>query len=361
MNWTAVGDDGQTGVAHSYDVRVASARILSEADFAQATPLTGEPAPAVAGSAQQFIVTGLAPNSAYYFALKVADEVPNSSGLSGYAAAVTAPAGVGSATTHLVIAQLRVAGSNDDVIEVYNPTSGAIALAGHSIQYLAANGNFGFRVDLSAADSVPAHGWYLVAANAYTPGSGPVRDGSLGTSNLAASAGHALLVSKTTNVSGCSDSFIVDKVGYGASATCPEGGSGQAASTPGSLLSVSRKPGGESGAGQDTDANSADFLTPAAISFHNQSSSPAVPAASVGNVKNTLYLSKDESGTRLTWANALGASEYHLYRGTSPDFLAAHPPPWSAVATNSTADAELPATIFYYVVRASDGAGESDD
>ena len=39
--------------------------------------MTGEPTPKAAGQAESFTVTGLSANTTYYFALKVADEVPN--------------------------------------------------------------------------------------------------------------------------------------------------------------------------------------------------------------------------------------------------------------------------------------------
>lgn len=359
LSWTAAGDDGATGTASSYDVRMLSRRILNEADFAAATPLTGEPAPASAGAPQQFLASGLAADTACYFALKVADEVPNVSGLSNHASGVTSPAGAGSSVPHLVISQLRIAGSSDDVIEIYNPTASPISLASHSIQYLAANGNFGFRVNLPAADSVPPQGWYLVAGNGYA--GLPARDASLGTSNLSATAGHALLVSKATNVTGCADTAIVDKLGYGATATCPEGGAGNHAASPGASLSISRLPGGESGAGQDTDVNASDFAAPASPVFHNQLSTPASPGGGLGNVKNTLYLSKVPGGARLDWANAAGATQYRVYRGTTPDFMASAPVPWATPGTNTQTDAELPSPVHFYVIRASDGSSESAD
>ncbi len=356
LSWTAVGDDGTSGAAAAYDVRRSPARILTEADFAAATLLTGEPAPQAAGAAEQMTVTGLAPDTPVYFALKVADEVPNLSVLSNGAAGVTAPTGGGPAVPHLVIAQIRIAGSTDDAIELYNPTSSPIALTNMSVQYLAANGNFGFRVNLTAANSVPAHGWYLVAANGHA--GSPPRDDSMGTSNLSSTAGHALLVSKTTNVSGCSDVAILDRVGYGATAVCPEG---SAATTPGAGTSISRKPGGQAGAGQDTDQNAQDFLAPAAPLFHNRASTPAVPPGGLGNVHATLYLAKEAGGTRLEWANAAGATAYRVYRGISPGFMSGSPSPWATPATATALDPADPGTLFFYLVRATDGVSESED
>jgi len=100
LTWTAVGDDGTTGTAQQYDIRYSTAPITA-GNFGSATQVTGEPAPAAAGAAQQMTVTSLAPNTPYYFALKVADEKPNWSGISNVATATTAipgdttpPAGV---------------------------------------------------------------------------------------------------------------------------------------------------------------------------------------------------------------------------------------------------------------------------
>ena len=45
----------------------------------------------MAGSAEEFTVTGLAPLTTYYFALKTADKVPNWSGLSNSPSEATQP------------------------------------------------------------------------------------------------------------------------------------------------------------------------------------------------------------------------------------------------------------------------------
>lgn len=354
LEWTAVGDDGQVGTATSYDIRRAAQRILSEADFAAAFPLVGVPLPAAAGAPQQFVASGLSADTAYYFAMRVADDAANVSPLSNCTAAVTAPPGSTPTAPHLVISQLRIAGSNDDAIELYNPTTAPISLADHSIQYLAANGNFGFRVNLTAAHSVPSRGWYLVAADGYS--GSPTRDGSLSTSNLSASAGHALLVAKTTNVSGCADATIVDRVGYGIAASCPET---SPATTPGAGLSSSRRPGGEAGAGQDSDDNAVDFHSPATPLLHNRFSPPASPPGSLGHVRDTLYLTNEGGTTRLEWAAAAGATAYRVYRFDTPDGGVSPPPPWLTTTEPRALEPATPPSIWFYIVRATDGVDET--
>ena len=97
LTWTAPGDDNNTGTATTYDIRYGASAINS-GNWAGATQVTGEPAPAVAGTAQTFTVTGLTSDTTYYFAIETADEVPNWSGVSNSPSAhtsdVTAPAAV---------------------------------------------------------------------------------------------------------------------------------------------------------------------------------------------------------------------------------------------------------------------------
>ncbi|MBI2933842.1 MAG: fibronectin type III domain-containing protein, partial [Planctomycetes bacterium] len=95
LQWTAPGDDGSTGTATTYDIRYASVPILSDADFTAATSVVGEPAPAVAGTVQSMVITGLASAATYYFAIKIGDEVPNWSALSNNPVAATSASGSG--------------------------------------------------------------------------------------------------------------------------------------------------------------------------------------------------------------------------------------------------------------------------
>ena len=89
LSWTAPGDDGATGTATTYDVRYSTSTITA-GNWATATQATGEPAPAVAGSAETFTVTGLSESTTYFFAIKTSDEVPNESALSNVPSAATA-------------------------------------------------------------------------------------------------------------------------------------------------------------------------------------------------------------------------------------------------------------------------------
>jgi len=90
LTWTAPGDDGSSGTAAQYDVRYSTAPI-NATNWDLASQAAGEPAPQAAGSPESFTVSGLVPGTTYYFAIKVADEVPNWSGLSNIITATTDP------------------------------------------------------------------------------------------------------------------------------------------------------------------------------------------------------------------------------------------------------------------------------
>jgi serine protease AprX len=65
----------------SYDIRYSTANI-TDVNWDSATQCTGEPTPGTVGTSQNFVVTGLIPNTTYYFALKTGDNASNTSGLS---------------------------------------------------------------------------------------------------------------------------------------------------------------------------------------------------------------------------------------------------------------------------------------
>jgi hypothetical protein len=93
LTWTSPGDDGTIGVAAAYDVRYSTLPI-TDLNFASATPVTGVPAPAYAGTAQGVDVTGLTAGTTYYFAIKTRDEANNWSPVAVLLAPTTALDGV---------------------------------------------------------------------------------------------------------------------------------------------------------------------------------------------------------------------------------------------------------------------------
>ena len=100
LAWTAPGDDGNAGRASSYEMRYSENPVTADtaAWWASATSVGAMPAPLTAGSRESFIVTGLAPETTLYFAIRSADEAPNVSGFSNIAVKQTSAGSVPLAT-----------------------------------------------------------------------------------------------------------------------------------------------------------------------------------------------------------------------------------------------------------------------
>ncbi|MDZ7362854.1 MAG: Ig-like domain-containing protein [candidate division KSB1 bacterium] len=88
LEWTAPGDDGNTGTARSYTLRYSTSPISAN-NFNNATLAPNLPPPAPAGTRQSFTIGGLNSGTTYYFALKTTDEFGNVSALSNVASAAT--------------------------------------------------------------------------------------------------------------------------------------------------------------------------------------------------------------------------------------------------------------------------------
>ena len=137
-------------------------------------------------------------------------------------ASLTAPAQTG-----LAISQVYGGGGNSgaqytfDYLELYNPTSSPISLAGLSFQYASSTGSSWNAVALPNV-SVAAGHYFLIqaAAGAASPGNLPVTPDFVPTSapNFSATTGKIALVSGTAALSGtcpATGSNIVDFIGYG--------------------------------------------------------------------------------------------------------------------------------------------------
>ena len=80
--WTATGGDSTAGRAYSYDIRFSNEEI-TVGNFDQAdTVVIAVPDPAASGTQEELSITGLNPETLYYFALKVADSTGNVSDIS---------------------------------------------------------------------------------------------------------------------------------------------------------------------------------------------------------------------------------------------------------------------------------------
>lgn len=82
LRWTAPGDDGTTGQASSYDLRVSAVGAIDNATKFLAATAIAVPAPKTAGSQETFVVTGQSSGTVLYFALRTTDDNANVSNLS---------------------------------------------------------------------------------------------------------------------------------------------------------------------------------------------------------------------------------------------------------------------------------------
>jgi subtilisin family serine protease len=126
LNWTAPGDDGIVGTTSSYDIRYAAAPITDLAGWNAATQVTGEPDPAVSGTAETMQVNGLAASTTYYFSIRAKDEYGNFGDFSNSPAGTTlAPPTIAVAPTSLS-ASLSTGGSETQTLTVTNTGVGVL-------------------------------------------------------------------------------------------------------------------------------------------------------------------------------------------------------------------------------------------
>ena len=121
LSWTAPGDDGAVGTATTYDVRYSTAGAINDGNWAAATPAPGEPAPSIAGTTENFTVTGLSASQQYWFAIRTSDEVPNTA-LTSNSPTATTSAACAPAQPTVSIAPASQTIPNDGGLVVYTVT-----------------------------------------------------------------------------------------------------------------------------------------------------------------------------------------------------------------------------------------------
>jgi DNA/RNA endonuclease G (NUC1) len=127
----------------------------------------------------------------------------------------------------LVISQIYGGGGNagatykNDFIEIFNPGSAPVSVAGWSVQYASATGTSWAATPLTG--TIPAGGYYLVqeAVGAGGTTALPTPDAT-GTIAMSATAGKVLLASQTGAFSGAcpTGATLIDVVGFGPTANC---------------------------------------------------------------------------------------------------------------------------------------------
>ena len=183
---------------------------------------------------------------------------------------------------HVVISEVAVAGpggSDDEFIELYNPTDQDIDITSWKVQYKAGSGgSYTNSVTItpptgSTTVKIRAHGYFLLAkSNSYIPGPGePLADKTYSFSLSGATGGGHVRIGPNALTAAVSDPATVDKFTYGG-ADSPEGQN--APNPPAQPASYERKAGPDStaasmgsggadelkGNGQDTDNAFNDFV-----------------------------------------------------------------------------------------------------
>lgn len=91
LNWTSSGDDNNTGIAKSYDIRYLVGEEITEDNWADAIQFIQEPIPQETNSKEEMEIFGFDHETTYYVALKVSDEADNISLLSNIITFTTPP------------------------------------------------------------------------------------------------------------------------------------------------------------------------------------------------------------------------------------------------------------------------------
>jgi hypothetical protein len=90
LTWTAPGDDGNNGTAVRYDIRYADFPIdSSNVEDSRIIHVSNPPLPMEGGNTQEYAISGLDPNTTYYFVIFAIDDAGNYSPVSNTASGST--------------------------------------------------------------------------------------------------------------------------------------------------------------------------------------------------------------------------------------------------------------------------------
>ena len=147
----------------------------------------------------------------------------------------------------------------NDFVELYNNSSSPVVMNSWSIQYTSAAGTTWGSQKTTFSGTIPARGYFLIQlAGGATGVALPTADAT-GSTNMSATAGKLVLCNNSSDVSAVANPTnpnIIDKVGFGATAT---GFETTPSTAPSNTTSIQRLLNIATSIAQDTDNNSVDF------------------------------------------------------------------------------------------------------
>ena len=174
--------------------------------------------------------------------------------------AVLCTASVFSLNAQVVINEVYGGGGNSgapynrDFVELYNNSASPVVMTSWSIQYTSAAGTAWSSNKTTFSGTIPANGYFLIGLASGANGIALPTPDATGITSMSGTAGKLVLCNNATNVSAVAnptDANIIDKVGYGSTATGFETAPAPGLSNTTSAARIVD--------GVDTDNNAADF------------------------------------------------------------------------------------------------------
>ncbi|OZC01749.1 hypothetical protein BSZ36_01355 [Rubricoccus marinus] len=152
LRFTATGDDGTVGTAAEYFVRTSASPILTEEDWAGATPRMATGTPQVSGTPEAIELLGLDFATTYHVAVKAIDESFNLSPLSNSVEFTTLAAPDVEVASDVIAFEAEVGGTAEATLDIQNTGEGDLR----------------FSLSLAASSSATARHHAAYAAGAAT-------------------------------------------------------------------------------------------------------------------------------------------------------------------------------------------------
>lgn len=126
LGWTAPNDPPGGDPAAGYDIRYSTDPIENDSDFENAQQLDDPPTPSEPGEPDSASVSGLTPDTEYFFAIKSSDFAGNTSDLSNVPSATTDAAPIVGTDPDSLSKTLATGESGEDILAILNEGAGTL-------------------------------------------------------------------------------------------------------------------------------------------------------------------------------------------------------------------------------------------